>query len=253
MKAVMKQNDMSVVDHIAELRKRIIITVFFLFLAVIAGFLLAKPIIIYLQHTTEAENLTLNSFRMTDPIMVYMQFTFIIAFILTSPVILYQLWAFVSPGLYEKERRVTLSYIPISIGLFLAGLSFSYFLLFPFVVDFMERLSNDLDINQVIGINEYFQFLIQLTIPFGLLFQLPVVIMFLTRLGIVTPMFLSKVRKYAYFILLVIAALITPPEIVSHLMVSVPLFILYEVSIFVSRFAYRKAQKTQFEEENKEG
>jgi sec-independent protein translocase protein TatC len=77
--------------------------------------------------------------------------------------------------------------------------------------------------------------------------------MFLTRLGIVTPMFLSKVRKYAYFILLVIAALITPPEIVSHLMVSVPLFILYEVSIFVSRFAYRKALKTQFEEENKEG
>jgi sec-independent protein translocase protein TatC len=86
-----------------------------------------------------------------------------------------------------------------------------------------------------------------------LLFQLPVVIMFLTRLGIVTPMFLVKIRKYAYFVLLVIAALITPPELVSHLMVSVPLFILYEISIIVSRFAYRKAQRTQFEEANKEG
>jgi sec-independent protein translocase protein TatC len=114
----------------------------------------------------------------------------------------------------------------------------------------MERISSDLEINQVIGIHEYFTFLLQLTVPFGLLFQLPVVIMFLTRLGIVTPMFLSKVRKYAYFILLVIAALITPPELASHLMVSIPLFILYEISIWVSRISYRKAQKLRFEEEN---
>ncbi|MDQ0228330.1 twin-arginine translocase subunit TatC [Metabacillus niabensis] len=246
----MKQNEMSVFEHIAELRKRLIIVVVFFFIAVIAGFLLSRPIIIYLQHTDEARNLTLNSFNLTDPLMVYMKFAFIIAFVLTSPIILYQLWSFVSPGLYEKERRVTLSYIPISVGLFLLGVAFSYFILFPFVVEFMERISNDLGINQVIGINEYFTFLLQLVIPFGVLFQLPVVVMFLTRLGIVTPMFLSKIRRYAYFVLLVIAALITPPELTSHLMVSIPLFILYEISIWVSRISYRKAQKVKFEEEN---
>lgn len=241
---------MSVFEHIAELRKRLIIVVVFFFIAVIAGFLLSRPIIIYLQHTDEARNLTLNSFNLTDPLMVYMKFAFIIAFVLTSPIILYQLWSFVSPGLYEKERRVTLSYIPISVGLFLLGVAFSYFILFPFVVEFMERISNDLGINQVIGINEYFTFLLQLVIPFGVLFQLPVVVMFLTRLGIVTPMFLSKIRRYAYFALLVIAALITPPELTSHLMVSIPLFILYEISIWVSRISYRKAQRVKFEEEN---
>jgi len=246
----MKQNEMSVFEHIAELRKRLIIVVVFFFIAVIAGFLLSRPIIIYLQHTDEARNLTLNSFNLTDPLMVYMKFAFIIAFVLTSPIILYQLWSFVSPGLYEKERRVTLSYIPISVGLFILGVAFSYFILFPFVVEFMERISNDLGINQVIGINEYFTFLLQLVIPFGVLFQLPVVVMFLTRLGIVTPMFLSKIRRYAYFVLLVIAALITPPELTSHLMVSIPLFILYEISIWVSRISYRKAQKVKFEEEN---
>ncbi len=246
----MKQNEMSVFEHIAELRKRLIIVVVFFFIAVIAGFLLSRPIIIYLQHTDEARNLTLNSFNLTDPLMVYMKFAFIIAFVLTSPIILYQLWSFVSPGLYEKERRVTLSYIPISVGLFLLGVAFSYFILFPFVVEFMERISNDLGINQVIGINEYFTFLLQLVIPFGVLFQLPVVVMFLTRLGIVTPMFLSKIRRYAYFALLVIAALITPPELTSHLMVSIPLFILYEISIWVSRISYRKAQRVKFEEEN---
>jgi sec-independent protein translocase protein TatC len=246
----MKHNEMSVIEHITELRKRLVIIVVFFFLAVIAGFLLSRPIIVYLQHTDEAKNLTLNAFNLTDPLMVYMQFAFIIAFVITSPIILFQLWSFVSPGLYEKERRVTLSYIPISLLLFLAGVSFSYFILFPFVVDFMERISKDLEINQVIGIHEYFTFLLQLTVPFGVLFQLPVVIMFLTRLGIVTPMFLSKVRKYAYFVLLVIAALITPPELTSHLMVSIPLFILYEISIWVSRISYRNAQKLRFEEEN---
>jgi sec-independent protein translocase protein TatC len=246
----MKHNDMSVIEHITELRKRLVIVVVFFFIAIIAGFLLSRPIIVYLQQTDEAKNLTLNSFNLTDPLMVYMQFAFLIAFVITSPVILYQLWSFVSPGLYEKERRVTLSYIPMSLGLFFLGVSFSYFILFPFVVDFMERISNDLEVNQVIGIHEYFTFLLQLTVPFGLLFQLPVVIMFLTRLGIVTPMFLSQVRKYAYFVLLVIAALITPPELTSHLMVSIPLFILYEISIWVSRITYRKAQKLRFEEEN---
>lgn len=247
----MRQDEMSVIEHITELRKRLVIVVVFFFLAVIGGFLLSGPIIIYLQHTDEAKALTLNAFNLTDPLMVYMKFAFIIAFVITSPIILYQLWSFVSPGLYEKERKVTLSYIPISVFLFLLGVAFSYFILFPFVIDFMERISNKLDVNQVIGINEYFSFLIQLTLPFGLLFQLPVVIMFLTRLGIVTPMFLSKVRKYAYFVLLVIAALITPPELASHLMVSIPLFILYEISIWVSRATYRKSQKLRFEEENK--
>ncbi|AFI27202.1 preprotein translocase subunit TatC [Bacillus sp. A053] len=240
----MKVNQMSLLEHIAELRKRLLIVALAFVVFFIAGFFLAKPIIVYLQETDEAKQLTLNAFNLTDPLYVFMQFAFIIGIVLTSPVILYQLWAFVSPGLYEKERKVTLSYIPISILLFLAGLSFSYYILFPFVVDFMKRISQDLNVNQVIGINEYFHFLLQLTIPFGLLFQMPVILMFLTRLGIVTPMFLAKIRKYAYFTLLVIAALITPPELLSHMMVTVPLLILYEISILISKTAYRKAQKS---------
>lgn len=111
----MKYEEMSVIEHITELRKRLVIVVVFFLVAVIAGFLLSRPIIVYLQHTEEAKNLTLNAFNLTDPLMVYMQFTFIIAFVITSPIILFQLWSFVSPGLYEKERRVTLSYIPISL------------------------------------------------------------------------------------------------------------------------------------------
>ncbi|UII56233.1 twin-arginine translocase subunit TatC [Cytobacillus spongiae] len=236
--------DMTMFEHIGELRKRLVISVVFFFIAVILSFFVAEPLIVFLQNADEAKELTMNAFRLTDPIKVYMQFAFIIAFVLTSPVILYQLWSFISPGLYEKERKVTLSYIPISVLLFIGGIAFSYFILFPFVIDFMTRISDRLNINQVIGINEYFQFLFQLTLPFGFLFQLPVVIMFLTRLGLVTPMFLSQVRKYAYFVLIVIAAFITPPELLSHLMVTVPLLLLYEVSIIISRFSYKKAQES---------
>ena len=246
----MKGKEMSLLEHITELRRRLVITFFFFVLFVAAGFFLAKPLIIYLQQTDETKLLTLNAFKLTHPLFVYGQLAFIIGAVLTSPLVLYQLWAFISPGLYEKERKVTLSYIPISIILFLGGIAFSYFILFPFVVDFMTRVSDDLNVNQVIGIHEYFQFLLQLTLPFGLLFQMPVVIMFITRLGLVTPMFLAKIRKYAYFVLFVIAALITPPELLSHLMVSVPLLILYEISIVISRISYRQAQKTMIQEEN---
>ncbi|MBS2967480.1 twin-arginine translocase subunit TatC [Metabacillus sp. KIGAM252] len=248
----MNEREMSVYEHIEELRKRILVVAIFFILALIAGFFLAKPIILFLQQTEEAKNLTLNAFRMSDPLFLYMKFAVIIALILISPLILFQLWSFISPGLYEKERIATLSYIPLSVLLFLGGISFSYFVLFPFVVRFMTNFSADLGISQVIGINEYFQFLFELTLPFGLLFQLPVVIMFLTRLGIVTPMFLRKVRKYAYFLLLVVAGLITPPELISQVIVLLPLIILYEISIVVSQRAYRKSLKIQMEEEAKE-
>ncbi|MDT2048584.1 twin-arginine translocase subunit TatC [Priestia flexa] len=245
----MNEQEMSVYDHIGELRKRILIVVFFFFIATIGGFFLADRVIIYLQSADEASSLTMNAFKLTDPVKIYMQFAFVIGCVVSAPIALYQLWAFISPGLYDKERKVTLGYIPISIILFLTGISFAYFVLFPFVVEFMIRIADKLDVNQVIGINEYFSFLFQLTLPFGLLFQLPVVIMFLTRLGIVTPQFLSGIRKYAYFVLLVIAAFITPPELLSHLMVTIPLFILYEISIIISRISYRKMLKNRQEYE----
>ncbi|MCD7036419.1 twin-arginine translocase subunit TatC [Metabacillus sp. GX 13764] len=246
----MKQKEMSVYDHLAEVRMRLFAVALFFAAALIAGFFLTKPVMVYLQHTNEAKLFALNAFKLTDPMLVYMQFTFIIAIIITSPVILYQLWAFVSPGLYEKERKVTLSYIPIALLLFLLGISFGYFVLFPIVVGFMTKISRELGIAQVIGVHEYFTFLIELVLPFGLLFQLPVAVMFLTRLGMVTPMLLSKMRRYAYVILLVVAAFITPPEVLSQILVAVPLILLYEVSIIISRISYRKAQKSIFEEQN---
>lgn len=248
----MTEKNLTIIEHIDEMRKRLMVVVGFFIAAILGSFFLAKPLIQFLQVDGEAENITLNAFNVIDPIMIYFKVIIFIAVILISPVIMYQLWAFISPGLHERERQATLSYIPFAFLLSIGGIAFAYLVLLPYVMRFMMNLSVDLGIVQTIGINEYFNFLFQLTIPFGIIFQLPIVLLFLTRLGILNPTQLVAIRKYAYFALFVIAAFITPPDLFSHLFVTVPLFVLYEVSIVISRFGYRKylkgEQQRQIEE-----
>ncbi|MDA3130451.1 twin-arginine translocase subunit TatC [Aliibacillus thermotolerans] len=251
----MAQNgkDMTFYDHLEELRKRIFIVGAFFLVAMVIGLFLSPPLITYLQNIPEARDFPMNVFRLTDSFKLYMNFSFFIGVVLVFPIFLYQLWAFVSPGLVEKERKATLSYIPIATILFFLGLAFAYFILFPNVIHFLSELSERLNVTEQYGVNEYFSFLLRITIPFGFLFQLPVVVMFLTRLGLVTPMFLSSIRKYSYFGLLVIAGFITPPDLVSHLMVTVPLFLLYEISIWISKISYKKVLKVEREMQERWG
>ncbi|MDQ0208538.1 twin-arginine translocase subunit TatC [Alkalicoccobacillus murimartini] len=236
----MKEQDMAIWAHLEELRRRLFIVLVFFVMALIVGFFISSPLITLLQQTPEARDLPMNAFKMTDPLRIFMTFTFAIGIVLIFPVVLYQLWAFVKPGLHEKEQKATLAYIPIAFVLFLVGIAFAYFVLFPFMLSFMASMAERLDITEQYGINEYFSFLFQLILPFGALFQLPVVVMFLTRIGLITPDFLRKIRKYAYFVLLIIAGLITPPDLFSHLMVTVPLLLLYEMSIWLSKLTHRR-------------
>lgn len=248
----MSQNDMTIFEHISELRKRLFVIVVFFIFAVIISMFISTPIIRFLQNSDVAKDLTMNAFRLTDPFKVYMEMTLYLALVMILPIILYQIWAFISPGLFEKERKITLSYIPITLILFIGGLAFSYFVLFPLVIRFMMKLSEQMDIHAVIGINEYFQFLFQITMPFGCLFELPIIVLFLTRLGVITPMFLIKIRKYAYFVLVIVSAFITPPDVMSQIIVGIPLLILYEISIWISKMGYRKlkAAEAKYELEN---
>jgi len=243
----MSDKKMSVTEHLQELRRRLFIVFIGFIVTFIIGFLLSKPIILYLQKAEVSNGVELNAFRVTDLFSVYMQMAFVVGIVLLAPLILYQLWAFISPGLYKNERKVTLSFIPLTVVLFLLGVAFSYFILFPYVLHFMAKLNHSLGINSVIGINEYFRFLIQLTLPFGFVFEMPILIMFLTRLGLLSPHFLAKVRKYAYFILFVVAGLITPPDVISQCIVMVPLAVLYELSLFISKRVYRKMIRRQME------
>lgn len=187
----------------------------------------------------------MHAFNVTDPLKIYLTVIVVIAFVIISPIILYQTWAFVSPGLYENERKVTLLYIPIAFLLMLVGIVFSYFVLVPYIIDFTFQLSNDMGIITTIGINEYFGFLMRTVLPFGIVFQMPIIVLFLTQLGIITPMVLKKYRKYAYFILFVIAAIIAPPDLMTHILLTIPMILLYEISIVVSKIGYRRYLKAE--------
>ncbi|WP_085520878.1 twin-arginine translocase subunit TatC [Tuberibacillus sp. Marseille-P3662] len=235
---------MSMTEHIHELRRRLMIVAIGFVIAFVVGFFLSKPLILYLQKAEEAKGVAMNAFRVTDPLNIFIQMAFVIGIIIALPLILYQIWAFIAPGLYKKEQKVTLAFIPLAVLLFLGGLAFSYYILFPYTLNFMGNLSTSLNIESEIGINEYFRFLLQITLPFGFVFQLPILVMFLTRLGLVTPALLHRIRKYAYFVLLIMAGFITPPDVISQLIVMVPLVILYEVSIVISRMAYRQKIKS---------
>lgn len=241
----MNPKELTVVEHLEELRKRLFICVVVFVLALFVSFFLAEPIINFVQYSKEAKQLTLNAFNITDPLTVYLEVIFIISLILTSPVILYELWAFITPGLLESERKATLKYIPYSFMLFIIGILFSYFVLFPNVMNFMMGLSSELNIQQTIGINEYFSFLFKLVVPFGFVFQLPVVMLFFARIGLLNPELLVKFRKYSYFFLFVLAAILAPPDLVSNLIVAVPLFVLYELSIIIARIGYKKFLKAE--------
>ena len=239
----MKEKNLTVIEHIDEIRKRLMVIVVFFVIAVIGSFFIAKPIIRFLQ--SEAGYEEFHAFNVIDPIALYLKVIILLAVVIISPIIMYQVWAFIAPGLHETERKVTLSYIPFAFMLLIVGMMFSYFVLVPYVMYFMKELSTELGITQTVGINEYFTFLFQILIPFGIVFQLPIVLLFMSRLGILDPKRLVKIRKYAYFGLFVIAAFITPPDLMSHLLVTVPLFILYEISIVISRIGYRKFQKAE--------
>ncbi|WP_271397728.1 twin-arginine translocase subunit TatC [Salinicoccus roseus] len=232
-------------EHLEELRKRLLIVMYFFVGALIIGFLLSKPLIYQMQNAPWAESIQMHAFQVTDPLKIYLLVIVIIGLVVVLPVIMYQLWAFVAPGLYGNERKLTLSYIPIVMILMLIGMAFGYFVLVPYIIQFTFDLSEEMGIETTIGINQYFGFLFRTVLPFGVIFQMPILVLFLTQLGLLTPMFLKKNRKYAYFILLVIAALIAPPDLMTHIMLTIPMIVLYEISIYISKIGYRRHLKAE--------
>jgi sec-independent protein translocase protein TatC len=236
----MQDVSMSLADHLEELRKRLIWIILVLTVTMIAGFFAAKPLLEYLKQNEPASSINWNAFSPWDGIRVYMQVAFILSFVVTSPFTLYQLWSFVKSGLKETERKAALHYIPYSVFMFLAGLNFAYFIVFPLAFKFTLIFNKSMNLAEVYGVAQYFTFMFNILLPLSLLFELPIVVLFLTRLRILNPMRLRKMRRYAYMMLLIAATLVTPPDVISVLIVAIPLMGLYEISVLISRSIYLK-------------
>lgn len=186
---------------------------------------------------------------LAEAFFTYLKASFLAAIMLSSPMILYQFWMFVAPGLYDKERRMLLPVLFLSTLFFVGGALFGYFVVFPFGYRFFLGFATDF-IQPLPSMREYLSFSSKLLIAFGLVFELPLVITFMARLGIVSVPFLKKNRKYAILLFFVFAAILTPPDVVTQVMMALPLMLLYEISIIGARiFGTRK--ETVEEEEAK--
>lgn len=247
----MNNKDMSVVDHLAELRKRLIWVILHFVITMVIGFIFAESVVEHIKNDPVAAMVSWHVFGLSDALRIYMQVAFIIAITLTLPVLLYHVWRFISPGLVEEERRGVRLYIPFAFLLLLMGIAFGYYILFPMIIGFMTGFSDMMGAEETYGLTHYFQFLFNLILPVSLLFELPIIVLLLTTLRIVNPPILKHFRKYAIFLSVVIAAMITPPDFISNVLVAIPIIILYEFSILLSNIVYKKqlARDAQWDEE----
>jgi sec-independent protein translocase protein TatC len=168
-----------------------------------------------------------------------------VGFILAFPYILWEFWKFISPALYENERKNAKTFIFISSLLFFIGVLFGYYVIVPMSINFFATFSISSQIKNEFNIQSYVGLIKTSVIACGLFFELPIIIYFLTKLGLVTPKFLRDYRRYAIVIVLILAAIVTPPDVVSQIIVTIPLLLLYEVSIFISSVVVKKQLKDE--------
>jgi len=174
------------------------------------------------------------NFNMSGQFMVDIWTAIIVGFIVAFPYVVFQFWSFIKPALYENERRHASGAVAIMSGLFFIGILFGYYLIVPFSLDWLGSYSISTDVVNQINILSYISSVTSIVIAGGVSFELPVVVYFLSKVGLLTPKFLRKYRKHSYVVLLIIAAIITPPDVLSQIIVTIPLVILYEVGIFIS-------------------
>jgi sec-independent protein translocase protein TatC len=236
---------MTLLEHLDELRRRIGYSL----LAIVAGFLVcwiyAKPIFAWLerpltQFLPAGDKLAFTG--LIDPFMLYMKVGLLGGIFLASPVVLHQVWLFIAPGLYRNERRVVLPFVLFTTVFFLLGGYFGYAVAFPMVCRFLLEMGSDF--KQVVTINEYFSMASKVILGLGLVFEMPVLILFLARLGVVNHRFLLRHFRYAIIIIFIVAAVITPtPDVATQSVFAVPMVGLYLVGVLVAWLFGKKADK----------
>jgi len=262
------QGEMSFLEHLEELRWHIIRAVIAIMVFAVAAFLLKDFIfteIIFKPKTpdfwsnrmmaklgefvgTDALNinqhpLKLISLKMADQFMLHFTVAIIAGLILASPYVFYEIWSFIKPALYDKEKKHASGAVFFTSMLFLTGILFGYFVIVPLSIDFLSTYSVSAEVENQINMRSYIGTVTSITFASGFIFLLPIFSFFLSKVGILTPGFMKSYRRHAYVLLLLVAAIITPPDVFSQIMVAIPLVFLYEASIFISYVVVKKREK----------
>ena len=240
------------VSHLIELRDRLIHAVIAIAVAFAvlcfwpgpAGLydLLAAPLVAHLP-----KGATLIATNVISPVLVPLKITLMAAFMVALPVVLYQLWAFVAPGLYSHEKRLVLPLVISSTVLFILGVAFCYFLVIPGMSRFIQSFAPT-SITAAPDIEQYFGFVLTLFLVFGIAFEVPIAVIVLARMGIVTIDQLRQVRGYFVVGAFIVAAVVTPPDVISQLALAIPMVILYEIGIIAAQVFIKKTQAPETDE-----
>ena len=227
---------MSLVDHLQELRKRLLVVI----LALVVGSTVCYFYSTELVHFITAPAGKLYYMSPAEAFFTYLRVSFFAGFLLALPIVLYQIWAFILPALSIKERMASVILVPASVLLFFIGLSFSYFLVLPAGIKFFMGFATE-DLQPMLSLGQYLSFVISFLLPFGFIFELPLFIVVLARLGIISSKMLSGKRKHILVLSFVVGAIISPtPDVFSQTMVAVPILVMSEMSRLIVKYILKK-------------
>lgn len=239
-------------SHLDELRKRIIICIVAVAVGFFGSYFFAEQIFDILIKPLQAELPPDSMFIFTglpEAFFVYLKLSLFGGILLASPVLLWEVWCFVAPGLYDQEKKYVYPFVIFSTVLFATGVSFGYFVVFPIAFKFFMGYSSEI-IKPLPSIKEYLNFSCKLLFAFGVVFELPLFTLFLAKIGLVNEKMLRSKRKFAILGIFAVAAILTPPDVVSQILMALPLLVLYEISILVAKYFGKKEEEEEEEEEN---
>ncbi|MDR2663054.1 MAG: twin-arginine translocase subunit TatC [Treponema sp.] len=232
----------SVYSHLKALRRCLIVSLAAAgaaFLVIFFGF--SRQLMEFLESPLKERGIALVYITLYEPIAIQMKASFITAVIAASPVIIAQLWSFLKPALYPRESRTTVLLFLVTLVLFLAGALFAYLIVFQMAVNFFLVTAEGIA-SPFISVEKYVGFLFSFILPFGLIFEVPVAMGILAGTGIVNPALFVKARRYVILLIFIVAAILTPPDVVSQILLALPLVVLFEAGIVVSRIMYKKRE-----------
>ena len=233
---------MSISGHLVEIKSRLTWVIIALVVSIVVCSFFVDPIVVELIN--KGQGFSFVSIAPGEVVGSYVKIVLIAALVITAPVILYQIWGFIRPALEASEKRMGIFALLGGTGFFIVGVLFAYFVAAPFTLQFFVNFDTTGLIKAQVSIQSYIDFMLTTMVTFGLVFEMPMLTLFLSQLGIIKPKFLIKTRKYAILIIAIVAAILTPPDVISQITIAVPMLVLYEISILVCRvIAKRKDLK----------
>jgi sec-independent protein translocase protein TatC len=249
----MDEAKMSFTGHLGELRNRLIISLISVGIGFVGSYFFKEKLFQVLVRPllkAMGEKGTLIFTGVPEPFFVYLKVSLVAGIFFSAPVILYEIWAFAAPGLYSREKRYVVPFVFFSSILFLLGTLFGYYIVCPYGFKFLLGFAT-YDIQPMLAIKEYFSFSTKLLLAFGFVFELPLFIVFLSKAGIVSPQTLSRQRKYAILLIFAAAAILTPPDVATQIMMAGPLILLFEIGLIMAKIFRKKEEMSEEPEEEK--